>query len=259
MSKKHKMRSPDLRLEFLRNVPAAEAMEQLFEGLEDVMFSLKDRHDRYLSANKAFLLRVGISNRNGIIGLRTRDVFPGAVAKQFEEQDAEILSGKNSIYNRLDVATNPDRSLGWYVSDKVPVRDRERRIVAVASTTRDLKRPADQDFEMAGIVKFVTTMQRQFSEPIRIATLARESGMPLSRLERKMRSLMSLSPRQLLTRIRVEAAAERLVSTNHRISEIAYDCGFCDQPTFCRQFKNLIGATAGEYRRTSRIQADLSA
>ncbi|MGD7654778.1 MAG: helix-turn-helix domain-containing protein [Verrucomicrobiales bacterium] len=234
-------------------------MEQLFEGLEDVMFSLKDRQDRYLSANKAFLLRVGIPKRSGIIGLRTKEVFPGTLARQFEEQDAEILRGKNSIYNRLDVVTNPDGSLGWYITDKVPVRDHHRRVVAVASTTRDLKRPADQNSEMAEIVKFVITMQRQFSEPIRIAALASECGMTQSKLERRMRSLMSLSPRQLLTRIRVEAAAEMLVTTNQRISDIAYECGFCDQPTFCRQFKNLTGTTAGEYRRTSRIHEGVSA
>ncbi|MGE9271005.1 MAG: helix-turn-helix domain-containing protein [Verrucomicrobiales bacterium] len=253
MSKKHKMGSPALRRAFFQEAPAAEAMEQLFEGLEDVMFSLKDRQDRYLSANKAFLLRVGIPNREGIIGLRTREVFPGALAKQFEEQDAEILRGKSSIYNRLDVVTNPDRSLGWYMTDKVPVRDQSRQVVALASTTRDLKMPANADSEVAGIVKFVTTMQRKFSEPIRIATLAEESGMSLRRLERRMRSLMSLSPRQLLTRIRVDAAADLLLSSDQRISDIAYDCGFCDQPTFCRQFKNLTGTTAGEYRRQGRI------
>lgn len=247
------MKIIDLRGEFLRNVPTAEAMEQLFEGLKDVMFSIKDREDRYLSANKAFLLRAGIPNRNGIIGRRTREVFPVAIAMQFEQQDVEILRGKSCIYNRLDVVTNPDHSLGWYITDKVPVRDHKREVVAVASTTRDLKMPADDDSEMAGIVRFVTTMQKHFSEPIRIGELVHESGMSLSKLERKMRSIMSISPRQLLTRIRVEAAAELLASSNQRLSDIAYECGFCDQPTFCRQFKKLTGMTAGDYRRTNRM------
>jgi len=251
------MKNTDLRDALLKTVPAIEAMEQLFEGLKDVMFSIKDSQDRYLSANKAFLLRVGIPNRNGIIGRRTRDVFPVAIAVQFEQQDAEILRGKSCIYNRLDVVTNPDHSLGWYLTDKVPVRDQNRRVVAVVSTTTDLKMPADDDSEMAGIVRFVTTMQKQFSEPIRIGELADKSGMSLSKLERKMRAIMSISPRQLLTRIRVEAAAELLGSTDKRLSDIAYDCGFCDQPTFCRQFKNLTGMTAGNYRRINRAEADV--
>ncbi len=239
----------DLRLEFLKKAPSAEAMEQLFEGLKDVMFSLKDPQGRYLSANKAFLLRVGIADRKGLIGKTSREVFPTAQAMGFEQQDREILQGRNFIYNLLEVVTNPDRSLGWYITDKVPVRDSRHQILAVASTTKDLKIRAEDDSEMGRIVKFVNAMSEQFSEPIRISKLAEQSGMSLAKLERRMRAIMSTSPRQLLTRIRVEAASELLRSTQQPLSEIAYGCGFCDQPTFCRQFKNWTGMTAGDYRR----------
>lgn len=241
----------DLRLKFLRKAPSAEAMEQLFEGLKDVMFSLKDPQGRYLSANKAFLLRVGIADRKGILGKTSREIFPTAQAMGFEQQDHEILQGRNFIYNLLEVVTNPDRSLGWYITDKVPVRDHHHQIIAVASTTKDLKIRAQDDSEMARIVKFVSAMNAQFSESIRITELAESSGMSLAKLERRMRAIMSTSPRQLLTRIRVEAASELLRSTKQPLSEIAYSCGFCDQPTFCRQFKKLTGITAGEYRRQS--------
>ena len=74
--------------------------------------------------------------------------------------------------------------------------------------------------------------------------------MSQSKLERKMRAIMSVTPRHLLTRIRVDEAAERLATTHDRLIDIAYDCGFCDQPTFCRQFKNLTGMTPREYRQS---------
>ena len=239
----------DLRLDLLKKAPPAEAMEQLFEGLKDVMFSIKDPQGRYLSANRAFLLRAGLSDRKEIVGKTSRDLFPAAIAMGFERQDREILEGRNLISNLLEVVTNPDRSLGWYITDKVPLRDHNHRSIAIASTTKDLKIRAEDDSEMARIVKFVSAMGEQFSEPIRISKLAELSGMSLAKLERRMQAIMSTSPRQLLTRIRVEAACEQLRSTNKPLSEIAYNCGFCDQPTFCRQFKNLTGTTAGNYRR----------
>ena len=225
-------------------------MEQLFEGLKDVMFSVKDLKGRYLCANKAFLLRVGIRSRSGIVGKTTREVFPLALAIEFERQDEEILLGKKGIYNHLDVVTNPDHSLGWYITDKVPVHAGKHGVVAIASTTRDLKLPANEDSETARIIEFVTTMQKRFREPIRISELAAKSGMSQSKLERKMRAIMSVTPRHLLTRIRVDEAAERLATTQDRLIDIAYDCGFCDQPTFCRQFKNLTGMTPREYRQS---------
>ena len=35
----------------------------------------------------------------------------------------------------------------------------------------------------------------------------------------------------------------------HNLAEIALDCGFCDQPTFCRQFKDATGMSPSAYRR----------
>lgn len=244
----------NLRLDLLKKAPAAEAMEQLFEGLKDVMFSIKDPQGRYLSANRAFLLRVGLSERTEIVGRTGRELFPTKIAMGFEQQDRAILEGRNFISNLLEVVTNPDRSLGWYITDKVPLRDHRHVSIAIASTTRDLKIRAEDDSEMARIVKFVSVMGEQFSEPIRISKLAESSGMSLAKLERRMRAIMSTSPRQLLTRIRVEAACEQLRSTSKSLSDIAYDCGFCDQPTFCRQFKNLTGTTAGSYRRQAGLR-----
>lgn len=241
-------------MELLKSAPPAEAMEQLFEGLKDVMFSIKDPQGRYLSANRAFLLRVGLSERKEIIGKTSRELFPTTIAMGFERQDREILEGRNFISNLLEVVTNPDRTLGWYITDKVPLRDHRHQSIAIASTTRDLKIRAEDDSEMARIVKFVSVMNQQFSEPIRISKLAKLSGMSLVKLERRMRAIMSTSPRQLLTRIRVEAACEELRSTSKQFCEIALDCGFCDQPTFCRQFKNLTGMTAGNYRRQAEIR-----
>jgi transcriptional regulator GlxA family with amidase domain len=68
-------------------------------------------------------------------------------------------------------------------------------------------------------------------------------------MERLMQSVLGVSPRQLLTRQRVEAAAALLRSTGNSLGDIALECGFCDQPTFCRQFKTLTGLSPGAYRR----------
>jgi len=224
-------------------------MEKLFSGLVNVMFSIKSPEGLYLTANQAFLLRVGLSKRDELVGKTTRDVFPAAIALGIEQQDQDILAGASGIYDRLEVVTNADTSHGWYITDKVPVYNQRHQIIAVASTTRDLKVGAGDDSVIPQIVKFVDNMRKRFDEPIRISELAETSGMSLAKLERKMRSIMSTSPRELLTRIRVESASELLSSGRLPLSDVAYRCGFYDQATFCRQFKKLTGQTPGKYRR----------
>ena len=36
-------------------------------------------------------------------------------------------------------------------------------------------------------------------------------------------------------------------------TRIALDCGFCDQATFCRQFKSVTGTTPMAYRRFKAV------
>ena len=53
---------------------------------------------------------------------------------------------------------------------------------------------------------------------------------------------------EYLNRVRVRAAAERLVNSEEPLSTIALDFGFYDQSHFTRIFRNLTGATPGAFR-----------
>jgi AraC family transcriptional regulator len=57
--------------------------------------------------------------------------------------------------------------------------------------------------------------------------------------------------RQILTELRVEAAAQRLRQGNRSLTEIAFDCGFSDQSHFSRVFSKMMGASPGDYRKRS--------
>jgi PAS domain S-box-containing protein len=239
----------DAHRRLLAEVPGIEVMEQLFQRLTGVLFCVKDREGRYLAVNDAFLRRVRVSDREALVGRTAREVFPALLAAGYEQQDARVFSQEREMRERLEMITNPDGSMGWYLSEKVPVRDGEGRVVALAGISRDLHMPADGDPRLAQLAKVINRMRREYAEPLRIGRLAEEAGLSLSKFERMMKSVLHVSPRQFLTRLRVEAAAERLQEGERSIAEIALDCGFCDQATFCRQFKAVTGLTAGRYRK----------
>lgn len=54
---------------------------------------------------------------------------------------------------------------------------------------------------------------------------------------------------EYLNDIRIEQAADRLLSTNEKVITIAQDCGFDNIGYFIRRFKQALGCTPTEYRR----------
>ncbi len=256
MPKKHKKEPVNdvlaIQRDLFKAVPGMAAMDRLFTGLRGVLFCVKDRLGRYVCANDAFLRRVHIDDASLLVGRTSKEIFPALLAAGYEQQDVALLRDGHEMRERLEMITNPDGSLGWYLTDKVPVRDGGGEIAAIACMSQDLKSPAADDARIGELAKALRRMRHEYFQPLRIAELAEDSGMSLSKFERLMRKILRVSPRQLLTRLRVEAAAERLRETDDGLGEIAIDCGFYDQPSFCRQFKATTGLTALRYRKLSR-------
>lgn len=261
MPKKHKSRQKSrtasespidaMRRDLFARAPGLAAMEQLLDRVEDVVFCIKNRRGQYLAVNEAFLRRVRVSERAALLGRTARELFPALLAVGYERQDAFVFSHGEEIRDRIEMITNRDGSADWFLADKVPVRDASGEVVALAGISRSLHAHADDDPRLGRLARAVERMRLEFATPLRIAELARDAGLSLSRFERLMHSVLRVSPRQFLTRLRVEAAAESLRKTTDPLAQIALECGFCDQPTFCRQFKQATGMPPGAYRRLS--------
>jgi AraC family transcriptional regulator len=70
------------------------------------------------------------------------------------------------------------------------------------------------------------------------------------RLARGFRRSFGEPMADYLRRIRVDAAASKLASTDLPISQVAGDVGFADQSHLTRWFSRYLGTTPGRYRMT---------
>lgn len=217
--------------------------------VEDLVFCIKNRRGQYLGVNDAFLRRVRVTDRSQLLGRTARELFPALLAAGYEQQDAYVFSRGEEIRDRLEMLIHRDGSTGWYLADKVPIRDVTGEVIALAGTSRDLHAPTAADPRLGQLARAIERMRTDYASPLRIAELATEAGLSLSRFERLMHHILRVSPRQFLTRLRVEAAADQLRRGDRPLAEIALDCGFCDQPTFCRQFKDATGMSPSAYRK----------
>jgi PAS domain S-box-containing protein len=245
--------SHSLREQILLAVPGLGVAEALFDALGDVLFCVKDRKRRYVAANDAFIRSAGLRSRAELLGKTAREVFPAALAAGYEQQDDEVFSSGTTVHDRLEMVTRRDGAVGWFVSQKVPVADAKGRIVALAGISRDLSMPAAKGASLDPLAAALEELHRDFAKPLRIGTLAERAGLSWSQFQRRVSAMTGLTPRQLLTKARVEAAAQALRDGDASLGEVAIGCGFYDQAAFSRQFRAMTGMSPGEYRRAFRV------
>ncbi|QGW87102.1 helix-turn-helix domain-containing protein [Enterobacter asburiae] len=84
---------------------------------------------------------------------------------------------------------------------------------------------------------------------ITVEQLARALNMTTRTLHRKMAEEMNESPKNFLTRMRIEKAMRLLEQPGYAITEIASACGYADDTAFRRAFTGVTGMSPGQYRK----------
>ena len=70
-----------------------------------------------------------------------------------------------------------------------------------------------------------------------------------SSLNRRLKSILGVTPVDLLREARIKRACQLLETSGLNVSEVAYRCGFADPKYFSRCFKQTIGVSPTEYKR----------
>jgi AraC-like DNA-binding protein len=79
--------------------------------------------------------------------------------------------------------------------------------------------------------------------------LARASGTSRTVLAERFTQLMGESPLAYLARWRLQLGARRLLTTNRKVVQVAYDVGYESEAAFNRAFRRAFGAPPARYRR----------
>ncbi len=237
-------------------------LERLFDSLPDVVFFAKDTDGRYTHANQTLLDRLRLTKRAQLVGRRTDELFPGGLGDRYREQDEAVLRGGAEIVGQLELHLYPNRAPGWCLTHKLawrepsPVGGRRRdQIVGLVGLSRDLATPglshATPPATYARVARVVERLQHGYAEPLQIGALAREAGLSIAQLERHVTQLYRVTPRQLLGRIRLDAALS-LLAGDTSVAAIAHACGYADHSAFARQFRRSTGVSPSDWRTLQR-------
>lgn len=98
--------------------------------------------------------------------------------------------------------------------------------------------------------RVVERMEADLSKDLDLKILASESGYSRNHFLRMFRAATGVTPHQYLIRLRVTKAQDLIRNRSHRLLDVALACGFSSHAHLSRVFRQLIGATPSEYRRS---------
>lgn len=235
---------------------SADELESLFDALPDVVFFVKDTAGRYTHANLTLVRRLGLKQRSDVIGKSVTELFPAAMGGSYAAQDRRVVTGE-VIENQLEVHIFANRVPGWCLTCKRPLVSRGK-IQGVIGISRDLGLPDGKHPVYDRLKRVLAYMQENYADAIRVQALAELAGLSIAQLERHFRRVFQLTPQQVLTKLRIEAAM-RLLRTDQTVASISMACGFVDQSAFARQFKATVGMPPRVYRAVSGRSASMDA
>jgi AraC-like DNA-binding protein len=121
------------------------------------------------------------------------------------------------------------------------------------STVRDLVIEAPQargGLPNATLRRVKDYVEAHLAEPIELATLADVAGVSLFHFARAFKQSTGMTPHHYLVQKRVERAQSLLSQSDRTLSEIALTTGFADQSHLTRRFRQVVGITPSEFRRS---------
>ncbi len=91
------------------------------------------------------------------------------------------------------------------------------------------------------IARAIERLRRDFDQPLRVESLAREVGMSVSGLRLHFKAVTALSPLQFQKRLRLLEARRLLLGEDFDAASAAYRVGYQDASHFNREYKSLFG------------------
>jgi len=234
--------------QFLKQVVPSITGEELFDHLSDVVYFVKDATDAYLIVNNTLVVRCQATSKQQLLGRTPEQVMGPALGQPFTDQDQTVLQSGVPLLSQLELHIHANRTVGWCLTTKLPLRNNRRQIIGLMGVSQDLRLPnteTDEYRQMATAIRFA---ERNIAQPPSISQLAQHANMSAYQLDRRMRHVFGLTAGQWLSKIRIDTAQRLLQDTDRAISSIAWEAGYADQSAFSRQFRKATSFTPRNYR-----------
>lgn len=200
-------------------------LQTLMDHMPDYVF-VKDRESRFITANRAQLHNLNVSDVSQIAGKRDNDFSQKEFAEHYLADDQKVIQSAEPIFNIAEDGLGADGSKRRLLTTKVPLLDEHGEVAGLVGIARDVT-------ELQAAQDEVAKTKHMLAHVLRVATvgemasgLAHELNNPLSAItnfirgcERRMDAgdLKNTDLRDVLEQIKLQAdRASGIVKTMRR-------------------------------------------
>jgi len=190
--------------------------------------------------------------------------FHADILKKIYEREfpALLQSPKNAVSNQSGGKINNDfliqkyiEGLLFYFETPALVNDdililKLKEIIILLSQTQNAETVniiLSQLFSPV-IYTFKQIIEANLFSQVNIEDLAQKTNLSVSSFKREFAKLYNNSPANYIRNKRLERASELLLTSDNRITDIAFECGFNDLANFTKSFHNKYNTSPTNYR-----------
>jgi len=115
----------------------SDLLRTLIDNLPDLIY-VKDTASRFLVANIAEARLMGAATPEELLGKSDADYFPAELADKYRADEQAILQSGQPLLNYEEPTVDLDGNPKWLINSKVPLRDRQGKVVGLVGMGRDI-------------------------------------------------------------------------------------------------------------------------
>lgn len=112
-------------------------LQTLIDNLPDRIY-FKDRQSKFIFANKAVADHIGVRDTRELLNKTDLDYYPQEHANRYYSDEQNIMMTGNPLINYEEPARNPDKTVGWTLSSKIPIKNAEGKVIGLVGISRDI-------------------------------------------------------------------------------------------------------------------------
>lgn len=177
-----------------------------------------------------------------LLGFIAGIIYTYLYIRRIKRQQHETLEAYLALINESERSTPIEST-----TIDFPQQSHEEAVTTTAEEKHTLHLSPDDEAFMTRVMEYVEA--NISNEDANIIEMADAAATSKSGLNRKMKSLVGLTPADFLREARIKRACMLLTTTDIPVSDIAYKCGFADPKYFGKCFKTSIGQSPSDYRQ----------
>lgn len=220
-------------------------LEEIIEALPGVLFYAKDMQGRFISGNNALRKFYGAQTRDDFIGKQASLFLSHRDWDKHELHERKTLMLLRSLAPQLGPTSNKRGDVLWVVWMRWPLVAR----AGCASGSVGIGRVLDaSSLGVRRVYEAVRLMRDTLHGTLSIAALSTSMGVSHCQLKRDFQRVLGVCPQSFWSRLRMEQAIE-LLHGEMPIVNVAMACGYSDQTSFSRRFRQYWGTSPGTFQQ----------